>query len=122
MRHSSSFDVVQKFKSFMTEFVGYRFTSEEQYSQAVHRFIEVHTNVFGVCIIYTISVGLSPNIFAFKSTLAVTATPLGICCRTCLLLSANTHSGGRRATLPGTGPRRRLRGKKPHPLSKVALE
>lgn len=41
MRHSSSFEIVQKFKSFVNEFVGSQHESADQYSEAVHTFIEV---------------------------------------------------------------------------------
>lgn len=41
MRQSSSFDIVQKFKSFTNEFVGTHHSSAEQCSEAIHTFIEV---------------------------------------------------------------------------------
>lgn len=41
MRHSTSFEMVQKFKSFVNDFVGTQHTSADQCSEAVHSFIEV---------------------------------------------------------------------------------
>jgi hypothetical protein len=41
MRLSSSFDIVQRFKFFINEFVGTQYGSAEECSQALHTFIEV---------------------------------------------------------------------------------
>lgn len=44
MRHNSSFELVQRIKSFINEFVGVQSSgSAEQSSQMVRRFVEVNT-------------------------------------------------------------------------------
>ena len=41
MRHVSSYELVQKFKSFINEYVGVQHASPEECSQSIHTFIEV---------------------------------------------------------------------------------
>ena len=44
MRHASSFELVQKFKSFVNVFVGTQYSTADACSKAVHDFIEVNTS------------------------------------------------------------------------------